>query len=459
MPGGEVVGRDAVLVIGAGQIGTAIAQELRDQHDVVLHCRRASSVRRASEETGVSPDRCWHGDLLAVDNPMTKLSDGSPATTRVDDSRDVESRVSARLEQLVDASGARLVVDATNVATSSADLWNGAERSSPASWSMDVAAGVVRGRALTLHRLLRAGRVERYVRISTTGLASRGLELPFTHGDGSDGMMSAGLWAKLFFAGMEHQALWALARSFPGRVAVVVPAAFVGFEGFDALVDAISDGRPPESGTVAAGEDRAYTAEEVAVASSRLQFGALTTAEVARSTRAVLGGSTRFDLLEAMSAHAIRPSAAGAAAREHIVAWLRDAPSDLVASGALGHRTTQALVALRSLRQQWPGPVRGWFDPGTAPLALDLEALRRAAPPSLQVVADHQDTGRITLCVCSRCSWARRERVVARLAKGLHQDDGLRRVELARLLDDDGPVEGDILAILWHADGAEEDFL
>lgn len=230
------------LVLGAGQIGTAVAKKLKTRFDVHLHCRRFESALAAASEVGIPHSRLWHGDLFFGSGPLFGPRNLPIAVGENEDDLFDGSIARTRLAAILDASRPQIVIDATNIATMAARVSATLIKEGPATtvareWaSIGVASHALQGQAIALHQALRSGQISSYIKVSTTGLGSRGLEVPFTHGDHGQ-FMSRGLWKKLFLAGTNHQLLWALARTFPRRVAVVVPAAFVGFEGYDFYED------------------------------------------------------------------------------------------------------------------------------------------------------------------------------------------------------------------------------
>jgi hypothetical protein len=450
--------RSVALVLGAGQIGVAAAAALRDDFIVHVHCRRPESATAAAREIDVPVDRTWYGDLAFGENDLggiTLLHAGSAGAERA-----VDGGVAGhRIRLLIDAVRPDVVVDAMNIATTAASAVSvGREGMQPSpEAAIGIGAQMLCNRAVALHRALRGG-VRSYVRISTTGTGRRGLELPFTHGD-SGSFMSPALWRKILFSGIEHQLLWALARTFPGQVRLVVPAAFVGFEDWDRMSNSGSDGG--QEPTVRAGEDKSYTAAEIAVLSSHRQMGAVTREEVAGAVHEIVTGrSFNHDMLSAMSNAALWSSYAGLTARDFVLNWMqRSTAADQlqVASGSLGDRVSFALLVLRLLRHVQPEELRSWTPDAVhgfmrLPPHIETEANR----VGLHLGTSHGAVvGSRSHCLCTDCLSAVVREILGVITFALQSDDPVERLLVVKLVDDPGWSEGDLLALLWQGDRAE----
>lgn len=317
------------LVIGAGQIGAAVSRELlgRAWSQIVMVTRTRDSATRLAEvdwvrnETGSGRAVIGYGDMLS--GPVLTFLDGGRAPI-------VAEAPGGLLAAVIAATAADDIVDATNVATQ----LGGQHQSS----SIETVLNGLCGRLTTLNRLLREDPRLRYVRVSTTGLGGLGLELPFTHGDENESVMSTALWRKLQISGVEHHGLWAMARSYPGRVHLVVPAAAVGFEG------ASTDG------LVAAGEGKVYSLQEILLMTHPAMMGAITKEEVAGAVADILlsPGDER-DLLAAMQAAALGPSTDGAGAVEQLREKLSAHPDARITTGSLGPFVTEWISRLTTL--------------------------------------------------------------------------------------------------------------
>ncbi len=434
--------QDVVLVLGAGEVGLAVARVLLKRgRSVHVHCRREASLKQALERLpGGRLVGGSHGDLAFGATPLVVDGVEVEAARSFEDHRALYAGDVARqrLTSIIEVTGARSVVDCLNLATQLAD---------PSSWPTDLpgaedptvrdAAGltsslaVVRGHALALDSWLYRNPGSNYVKVSTTGLGSRGLEAPFTHGDFGE-VLSPALWRKLYISGANGQLLWALSRSFPGRVGLVIPAAFIGFEDVDE--DPEQDSSLP-SELVWAGEDRSYTCEELAVISSHHQMGTVTKAEVAEAVVRVLSGAGQeVDVLLAMNKAALPASDRGRELRHWLLERMRSGSPvpRPVSSGSLGKRVDVALEALRALRLAYGR---------TRPLK-DLLLERPGSGSDPRVRGRRPAPGRGELL-----DWI--AEVVQESERELPEEDV---AELRSLLDSPVWGEGDLLALLWKGD-------
>jgi hypothetical protein len=344
-----------------------------------------------------------------------------------------------RFERIISLTRVHLIVDCLNLATQLSDphAWPSALSSlkEPAvreSVGLAISLAAMKGHSIALDEWLFQKTEAAYVKVSTTGLGRRGLEIPFTHGDTGD-RLSPNLWRKLFVAGVNHQLLWALSRTFPSRVHIIVPAAFVGFENIE---DVLEKDRPTVFDTVQAGEDRSYTSEEIAVISSHHQMGTVTKEEVAVAVVDTLVGTRKdVDLLSALNSAVIPPSTQGRAQRQLVLDRLRQGSlsTGVVASGSLGERVDFALKTLRELH-------------ATHGTGRSLGAL-------LQTANDNYGA----IDAVGKPLFSPEQEVLVRwitaslekLEQTLPAED---LPELHKLLESTDWTEGDLLAHLWHGD-------
>jgi hypothetical protein len=368
--------RRSVLVIGAGLVGIAVARALSvaGASRIGIHCRREAGLRaarsRLADVTHVGEWQWSSGDLFV---PCGALTVGSavldagadPVACRSWLSRLPRSNDRHRLRLL--GRGWDVIVDCTNIATllsdpnAYEDLSAGCTCRGSADCGLCGARfiGAIRHYGAAVDGLLR-GSTRRFVKVSTTGLGAMGLDVPFTHGDRQAETMSAPLWRKVELAGVLHNTLWAVSRSFPRRVSLVVPAACVGFPQEDSFADVpaarmeddgtlrSTDDAPVRSRGIWLGEDRIYSSDEMLLLSSDFMMGCVRFEDVADSVVRTIDGDSACDLLAAMSAASLGPSITGAVAREHAQRWLRDRRKhdDPVALGALGPYVVKTLLEL-----------------------------------------------------------------------------------------------------------------
>jgi hypothetical protein len=428
-----------VLVVGAGEVGVAVAKRARNSHEEVhILCRRRESATTAAIECGLGPDQVWFADLTDLSATPRSLSGVETVKRDCDE---------IPLMSLVRALSPCDVVDSTNVATSLADKWViGQKVDSPTGPAYEASVHYLRQHASALHNLIASHAISRYVRLSTTGLGRWGIDLPFTHGDrGTHGLMSNALWFKTALAGIEHQLLWALGRSFGSRIGLVVPAAFVGFEN-DASLATLALSSP----TIAAGEDRVYTAEELAVISSDWQMGSVTRDEVAQCVLDVLSGAdASFDLIAALRKGSMSGSADGALARLEILRHMRRVRSSAVANGALGGRVTLALVLLRIIRVAWPGTIPEVLNSSAPTGDISVCLAHESEHLGVMLSAVH---GESRPCACSTCLSRLRESLRQSIDEVMNDESlsSIRRHSLIQLMNTTDWYEGDLLAVLWR---------
>jgi len=227
-----------------------------------------------------------------------------------------------------------------------------------------------------LELALREFNVGRYVRVSTTGLGGMGFNCPYTHGESNATGVGEALAQKLATSGALHQLLWNLHHTSGADIALVVPAALIGWERVQCgplkskgrLVP-LSDftiAATPGSATIhqasaspsdvlqtvyaPAGDSSHYTIEEMALSTSIGQFEALTKEEVARAVCAAALGDRSNDLLTFMDKASLGPTYAGAIRRTTLLQEMRDLARarDVVsvASGNFGPAISKALFEL-----------------------------------------------------------------------------------------------------------------
>ena len=227
-----------------------------------------------------------------------------------------------------------------------------------------------------LELALREFNVGRYVRVSTTGLGGMGFNCPYTHGEANATGVGEALAQKLATSGTLHQLLWNLHHTSRADVALIVPAALIGWEHvqcgplrsrgrfvplLDRMVEATENfstthqaGTSPsevlETVYTPAGDSSHYTIEEMALSTSIGQFEAVTKEEVARAVCAAAFGDRSNDLLTFMDKASLGPSYAGAIRRATLLEEMRDLARARnvvsIASGNFGPAISKALFEL-----------------------------------------------------------------------------------------------------------------
>ncbi|MFQ6550546.1 hypothetical protein AADZ90_021595 [Aestuariibius sp. 2305UL40-4] len=221
--------------------------------------------------------------------------------------------------------------------------------------------------------------VQRYVRVSTTGLGGMGFNCPYTHGEANAAGVGEALAQKLTTSGALHQLLWNLHHTSGADIALIVPSALIGWEdvqfgpirskgGLVPLLDCLAE--PPirpnatcyasavspeflQTVYAPAGDSSHYAIEEMALSTSVGQFEALTKEEVARAVSAAAFGDRSNDLLTFMDKAALGPTYAGAIRRSSLLREMRDMATEKnvvsVASGNFGPAVSQSLFELHFL--------------------------------------------------------------------------------------------------------------
>lgn len=467
--------RVVALILGAGEVGTAIARELlRRDIEVAVHCRRPLSLDEAIRELQpLKPSVQVVGDLAVPLDDLRIIKDKSGNVPRVISQAidgvpcDLSQVSSERLDALFTALSPKFVIDATNLATTLSFLPSQyranegesthANTGRSASW-LGMTSSVFKGHAIAIHRALRSGKINTYLKVSTTGLGRRGLDVPFTHGDRGE-FLSAALWHKVALAGINHQLLWALARSFPGQVRLIIPAAFVGFEQIEHVLFGAKDG---PIHTLGAGEERHYSREELATISSVHQMGTVTKEEVARTVfSTLLGSDSTYDLLSAMSKSTIKESSAGYRLRHHVLARMRMNADDDAAlvTGSLGPRVGRALFWLRILKGSLAGRTLNDLlaDPSEVKVSEPVltALLSQAKSLGIHLIDGEEDAESSILQSAQRFLDSLSLAVVAGVRTFLSEQTDVDRLELDQLLADISWSEGELLAILWRDCNAE----
>ena len=295
-----------------------------------------------------------------------------------------------RIVRIIEKVSPTAVVDCTNVATQLSSIPPNA--SSSGGWLDTVLTAMTR-HVESLHAYLGGNADARYVRVSTTGLGGMGLNMPFTHGDAADEILSGNLWRKVIIAGALHQMLWTLERAHPGRVRLVVPAGMVGFE-------------EPTSGSVlvGAGEGRAYTQQDVRLMTHASMMGLISKETVAASVLDNLVGSpAAVDLISCTHEGLLHPMTDPMLVDGEIGRHFNGPDVTPVSSGNLGSRVAEDLDAVHSILAAAPGmtlarasQLHGRDDPARVVTARRrLAALVRSRPSTASTLTDDIPAGNL----------------------------------------------------------------
>ena len=403
-----------ILVIGAGQIGETVANKLLELKPelVVAHtytlqeAQEVSSMLSRSVSSSTTLATSWR-DLFSpfslsqvLEESLRDTSENRRVLTNFFYGHLTEEVVQgSTIYQLVKKWQPNVVVDGVNTATVCGyedDPYTtprhliellGADSSEK---TIDLAEKLLLSSFVpklvrfvqTLYRAMLDFEVERYVKVSTTGLGGMGINIKYTHGDVNEEGMSSGILGKVSAAGVLHQLLWSIAHSPKIDVKIVVPAALVGWEpvrfgkfhsngSFPKLVDCevpidVPFGSSLKSTNgvdlegyleipyVDSGENSAYSLGEMAAITALGQMGSVTREEVADAVIQAIEGSTRHDILAAMDAALLGPSYNAAFQRNVVLKHIADlelaegAPS--IATGNLGPTVAKHLFELHILK-------------------------------------------------------------------------------------------------------------
>ena len=362
-----------VLILGAGQVGIEVAvQCIRGGVGrVILHCLTAEEATRAVKTVqGMIPSavvETSYGNIL-LPSELANLSE-------VVEGSDEEKRLLAYLYgqltrelisgsflyQLVARFRPTFIVDAVNTATAVGYRQGCYERVRKALGNNEPSAMDINAVARSLpvpplvrfvqilQQAMKEFGVDRYVKVSTTGLGGMGFNIMYTHGDLGEPGLSTNLLGKVSAAGILHQLLWTL-RHTPGfKINVVIPAALIGWgevrqrniaSNGHPLVDCdpipvanlspseplgnqvqirMLNGKTIGCPVVASGENGDYTLHDMAAITAPGQMGCITKEEVAAAVIKALDGDETHCLLAAMDQAQLRDSANGYQRRRELL--------------------------------------------------------------------------------------------------------------------------------------------
>lgn len=422
---------DRILIIGAGEVGLAtamrLAKEMPEGGQIHLRTLSSDSLQSRLHElqrrcppaiatAGSTGDVFFSADLPDESADLARrarvdylLAPTSAATLR-----------RSSIFRLIEAVRPTIIIDTVNAAyvtrAAAASVLDIARdlhglhestadgaRAAIARCADDIVLGngpaIIARYIAALELALREFNVDRYVRVSTTGLGGMGFNCPYTHGEASANVGEA-LAQKLATSGALHQLLWNLHHSSGADVALIVPAALIGWERvqcgpiksrgrvvplLDCTITATgsfattqhacaSASELLETVYTPAGDSSHYTIEEMALSTSIGQFEALTKEEVARAVCSAAFGDRSNDLLTFMDKAALGPSYAGAIRRTTLLKEMRDLARAnnvvSIASGNFGPAISKALFELHFLSS-----ALGDVSPEQGLLATDASAI------------------------------------------------------------------------------------
>lgn len=224
--------------------------------------------------------------------------------------------------------------------------------------------------------------VEKYVKVSTTGLGGMGINMPYTHGDNPKINLSSALMGKIAASGVLHQLLWNLEHTMGNNISLIIPATFVGYDSVKSEPIETDKGlllkrTAPKSykindkkkieyndtitneylkfPVVRAGENHVYSKMELNVLTAIGQMEGITKEEVANKVIDCIHGKSSNDILSALNNAMLKPTYLG---REMIY----DINSEFsninynygIATGNLGVTLSKKLYELFLIKEAYP---------------------------------------------------------------------------------------------------------
>lgn len=237
----------------------------------------------------------------------------------------------------------------------------------------------------TLKLVMEDFKIDKYLKVSTTGLGGMGMNMPYTHGDTPRSSLSFALMGKISAAGVLHQLLWNLSHTTHLNISLLIPSTFVGydctkFEPIETDIGLIKKIKQPKKlqlkegekltyfkGTsndylefpvVRAGENHVYSLYELSALTSLGQMEAITKEEVANAAMEDICGKSKKNLLNYMDAGMLSPTFAGKVMVEKIKAEIRNLTAQnnttSIATGNLGVTVAKRLYEFYMIKSVCP---------------------------------------------------------------------------------------------------------
>lgn len=220
--------------------------------------------------------------------------------------------------------------------------------------------------------------IQKYLKVSTTGLGGMGMNMPYTHGDTPKSALSYALMGKVSAAGVLHQLLWSLSHTNGLNISLIVPSTYVGYdsakfepietdvglikklEGFEnkiltmgeklAYSDKKENSKYLEFPVVRAGENHVYSLYELNALTAVGQMEAITKEEVADAAIEDILGRSKKNLLNYMDAGTLGPTFAGRVmsekSKKELMTLMKDHNVTSIATGNLGATVAKELYEL-----------------------------------------------------------------------------------------------------------------
>jgi len=374
--------RPTILILGAGQVGLEVAKQCEALHPnrIILHCLTSEEAYRA---TATCKGEDIHTDIIPswgnVFVPRAYANDEIKPGT-IGEAQLIHYLYAPLTPEMIDESllhtiveryRPHFIIDAINTATAIGYYGNVHSLMRDAFSDGDQSRALLTKIARTLpepqlirfvHVLkesMESFGVERYVKVSTTGMGGMGFNIRYTHGDLGEPGLSTKLLGKITSAGILHQLLWTLHHTPGFNVNLIIPAALIGWGKVEyrevmlpgskgkptAIVDAdlipvsewstYTNYNPPltpletlQGVVVESGENGDYALNDVMAITAYGQMGCVTKQEVAQAVILTLLGKTHRCMFEAMDKAQLSASTAGGISRGMVIAQMRAFESD-----------------------------------------------------------------------------------------------------------------------------------
>lgn len=224
--------------------------------------------------------------------------------------------------------------------------------------------------------------VEKYVKVSTTGLGGMGINMPYTHGDNPKINLSSALMGKIAASGVLHQLLWNLEHTMGNNISLIIPGTFVGYDSvknepietdkgllFKRTVpksyklldkekieynDTLTN-EYLEFPVVRAGENHVYSKMELNVLTAIGQMEGITKEEVANKVIDCIDGKSSNDILSTLDSAMLKPTYLGREMIYDINNKFDETSYEYgIATGNLGVTLSKKLYELFLIKEAYP---------------------------------------------------------------------------------------------------------
>ena len=389
---------DRILIIGSGQIGRAILQRVYEFSPQFVHIHNLTEEENKKIELRT--------DLLygTINYSFSSGNIFMPYALKDLNNNDLMSKKKEIIDyfyqelnenmlkrstiySLVEKFKPGLIIDAVNTATVLGKAYNPEEMHEL--YKQDTkkccenalvndfttkAINFVSGLKLAMETF----KVQKYIKVSTTGLGGMGFNMPYTHGDNPTYNLSNALMGKISASGVLHQLLWNLQHTKGLDISVVIPGTFVGVDsakkedvdndfgfvkkrfnihpksiefGTELIYNDCEIGNTLQFKVVRAGENHVYSMPELATLTAPGQMEAITKEEVADAVIKDVLGQTNSNIFEAMNKNMLKPTYLGRDMIRKILSTSEPSADGGIATGNLGVTTAKHLYELYLLKK------------------------------------------------------------------------------------------------------------